>query len=86
MLTISLWQEKLIPKFVNQLMRKKKLTIVSPSPLTPSQRAAQWTQSTYYFQHGTGQNTRNFLYVEDVASAFETVLHMVSFSGRFCTC
>ena len=25
--------------------------------------------------HGTGRNTRNFLYVEDVARAFDTVLH-----------
>lgn len=28
--------------------------------------------------HGTGQNTRNFLYVEDVARAFEVIL----FKGR----
>ncbi|KAJ1462760.1 hypothetical protein M885DRAFT_505816 [Pelagophyceae sp. CCMP2097] len=25
--------------------------------------------------HGTGSNTRNFLYVEDVANAFDTILH-----------
>ena len=25
--------------------------------------------------HGDGKNTRNFLYVEDVARAFEVVLH-----------
>jgi dTDP-D-glucose 4,6-dehydratase len=25
--------------------------------------------------HGTGRNTRNFLYVEDVARAFDTILH-----------
>lgn len=43
--------EKLIPKFINQLMRGNKVTL-----------------------HGTGQNTRNFLYVEDVARAFEIVL------------
>ena len=44
--------EKLIPKFTNQLMRGKKLTL-----------------------HGDGTNTRNFLYVVDVANAFETILH-----------
>ncbi|CAM9890837.1 unnamed protein product [Scytosiphon promiscuus] len=46
------YPEKLIPKFINQLMRGKKLTI-----------------------HGTGDNTRNFLHVADVASAFEKILH-----------
>jgi UDP-glucose 4,6-dehydratase len=44
--------EKLIPKFTNQLMRGKKLTL-----------------------HGDGTNTRNFLYVKDVANAFDTILH-----------
>jgi len=44
--------EKLIPKFVNQLLRDMPLTI-----------------------HGDGSNTRNFLFVEDVARAFEKVLH-----------
>jgi UDP-glucose 4,6-dehydratase len=44
--------EKLIPKFTNQLMRGKKLTL-----------------------HGDGTNTRNFLYVIDVANAFDTILH-----------
>eukprot|EP00752_Nemacystus_decipiens_P001304 g1294.t1 len=46
------YPEKLIPKFINQLMRGKKLTI-----------------------HGTGENTRNFLHVADVARAFEIILH-----------
>eukprot|EP01041_Mallomonas_annulata_P008256 gene8256-16985_t len=45
------YPEKLIPKFVNQLFRGRKVTL-----------------------HGTGQNKRNFLYVEDVARAFEIVL------------
>ena len=45
------YPEKLIPKFINQLMRGNKVTM-----------------------HGTGQNTRNFLYVEDVARAFEVIL------------
>jgi UDP-glucose 4,6-dehydratase len=45
------YPEKLIPKFINQLMRGNKVTL-----------------------HGTGANTRNFLYVEDVARAFEIVL------------
>lgn len=45
------YPEKLIPKFINQLMRGRKVTL-----------------------HGTGQNKRNFLYVEDVARAFEIVL------------
>ena len=45
------YPEKLIPKFINQLRRGRKVTL-----------------------HGTGENTRNFLYVEDVARAFECVL------------
>jgi len=45
------YPEKLIPKFINQLMRGRQVTL-----------------------HGTGQNKRNFLYVEDVARAFEKVL------------
>jgi len=44
--------EKLIPKFTNQLMSGKKLTI-----------------------HGDGSNTRNFLFVTDVATAFDKILH-----------
>jgi len=44
--------EKLIPKFVNQLLRDMPLTL-----------------------HGDGSNTRNFLFVGDVASAFDTILH-----------
>lgn len=45
------YPEKLIPKFINQLMRGRQVTM-----------------------HGTGQNKRNFLYVEDVARAFEIIL------------
>jgi UDP-glucose 4,6-dehydratase len=45
------YPEKLIPKFIYQLMRGNKVTL-----------------------HGTGENTRNFLYVEDVARAFEVIL------------
>lgn len=45
------YPEKLIPKFINQLMRGRPVTL-----------------------HGTGSNTRNFLYVEDVARAFEIIL------------
>merc|ERR1719491_2233002 len=44
--------EKLIPKFINQLMRGRAVTI-----------------------HGDGSNTRNFLFVEDVARAFDVILH-----------
>jgi len=44
--------EKIIPKFINQLMRGLPLTL-----------------------HGTGSNTRNYLFVEDVARAFDTILH-----------
>jgi UDP-glucose 4,6-dehydratase len=44
--------EKLIPKFTNQLMTGRQLTL-----------------------HGDGTNTRNFLYVTDVANAFDTILH-----------
>jgi dTDP-glucose 4,6-dehydratase len=43
--------EKLIPKFINQLMRGRAVTL-----------------------HGDGQNKRNFLFVEDVARAFEVIL------------
>lgn len=43
--------EKLIPKFINQLMRGRQVTL-----------------------HGTGRNKRNFLFVEDVARAFEIIL------------
>jgi len=46
------YPEKIIPKFVNQLFRDRKLTM-----------------------HGDGTNTRNYLYVGDVAAAFDTVLH-----------
>lgn len=45
------YPEKLIPKFTNQLMRGRPVTL-----------------------HGTGSNTRNFLYVTDVARAFECIL------------
>ena len=45
------YPEKLIPKFINQLMRGRKVTL-----------------------HGTGENKRNFLFVEDVARAFEIIL------------
>eukprot|EP00586_Coscinodiscus_wailesii_P001600 CAMPEP_0172484512 /NCGR_PEP_ID=MMETSP1066-20121228/12004_1 /TAXON_ID=671091 /ORGANISM="Coscinodiscus wailesii, Strain CCMP2513" /LENGTH=371 /DNA_ID=CAMNT_0013249099 /DNA_START=87 /DNA_END=1202 /DNA_ORIENTATION=- len=44
--------EKLIPKFVNQLLRGQSVTL-----------------------HGDGSNTRNFLYVVDVAKAFDVILH-----------
>ena len=46
------YPEKLIPKFTNQLMRGRSVTV-----------------------HGDGGNTRNFLHVKDVASAFECILH-----------
>jgi len=45
------YPEKLIPKFINQLLRGRSVTL-----------------------HGTGANKRNFLYVEDVARAFEIIL------------
>eukprot|EP00286_Rhodomonas_abbreviata_P022556 CAMPEP_0181304936 /NCGR_PEP_ID=MMETSP1101-20121128/9441_1 /TAXON_ID=46948 /ORGANISM="Rhodomonas abbreviata, Strain Caron Lab Isolate" /LENGTH=371 /DNA_ID=CAMNT_0023410777 /DNA_START=32 /DNA_END=1147 /DNA_ORIENTATION=+ len=45
------YPEKMIPKFINQLMRGRNVTL-----------------------HGTGANTRNFLFVEDVARAFEIIL------------
>jgi len=44
--------EKLIPKFINLLLRDRPVTL-----------------------HGDGSNTRNFLFVEDVARAFDTILH-----------
>ena len=44
--------EKLIPKFTNQLLRNRPVTL-----------------------HGDGLNTRNFLFVEDVARAFDFILH-----------
>ncbi|GMI33111.1 hypothetical protein TeGR_g11409 [Tetraparma gracilis] len=46
------YPEKLVPKFTNQLLRGRPVTL-----------------------HGDGSNTRNFLYVEDVASAFDIILH-----------
>lgn len=46
------YPEKLIPKFINQLMRGQQCTL-----------------------HGDGSNTRNYLYVSDVAAAFDTILH-----------
>ena len=46
------YPEKIIPKFINQLMRGLPLTL-----------------------HGSGDNTRNYLFVEDVARAFECILH-----------
>ena len=49
------YPEKLIPKFINQLMRGRQVTL-----------------------HGSGSNKRNFLFVEDVARAFECIL----FKGR----
>lgn len=45
------YPEKLIPKFLLQLINNKKMTI-----------------------HGYGTNIRNYIYVEDVARAFETIL------------
>uniref|UniRef100_A0A7S0SZP8 NAD(P)-binding domain-containing protein n=1 Tax=Chromulina nebulosa TaxID=96789 RepID=A0A7S0SZP8_9STRA len=45
------YPEKMVPKFINQLMRGRKVTL-----------------------HGNGMNKRNFLYVEDVARAFEIIL------------
>lgn len=45
------YPEKIIPKFINQLTRGRKVTL-----------------------HGTGANKRNFLFVEDVARAFEIIL------------
>jgi UDP-glucose 4,6-dehydratase len=45
------YPEKLIPKFILQLLRDKKMTI-----------------------HGDGTNIRNFIYVTDVAKAFEKIL------------
>ncbi|TFJ87590.1 hypothetical protein NSK_000941 [Nannochloropsis salina CCMP1776] len=46
------YPEKLIPKFINLLLRGRQLTL-----------------------HGNGLNTRNFLYVTDVARAYDVVLH-----------
>jgi len=46
------YPEKVIPKFINQLIRDMPVTL-----------------------HGTGMNTRNFLFVEDVAAAFDLILH-----------
>ena len=46
------YPEKIIPKFVNQLLRGRPLTL-----------------------HGDGSNTRNYLYVEDCAAAFDVILH-----------
>lgn len=45
------YPEKIIPKFITQLLKDKKMTI-----------------------QGDGSNIRNFIYVEDVARAFENIL------------
>jgi len=45
------YPEKLIPKFINQILRGQQCTL-----------------------HGDGSNTRNYLYVTDVAAAFDTIL------------
>jgi UDP-glucose 4,6-dehydratase len=45
------YPEKIIPKFISQLTKGRKVTL-----------------------HGTGSNKRNFLFVEDVARAFEIIL------------
>jgi UDP-glucose 4,6-dehydratase len=47
------YPEKMIPKFVNQLMRRKPVTL-----------------------HGSGENMRNFLFVTDVARAFDFITHL----------
>lgn len=44
--------EKVVPKFVAQLMSGRQITV-----------------------HGSGGNTRNFLHVQDTASAFDVILH-----------
>lgn len=49
------YPEKLIPKFIEQLLKGQKMTV-----------------------HGEGKTIRNFIHVEDVARAFETIL----FHGR----
>jgi len=54
------YPEKLIPKFINQLMRGRCVTL-----------------------HGTGSNTRNFLFVEDVARAFEIILFKAQVGGIY---
>ena len=46
------YPEKIVPKFINLLMRGQALPI-----------------------HGDGNNARNYLFVEDCARAFDTVLH-----------
>merc|ERR1711865_693475 len=46
------YPEKMIPKFINQIMRDWPITL-----------------------HGGGETFRNMLFVEDVARAFDTVLH-----------
>lgn len=46
------YPEKVIPKFINLLMRGKSVSI-----------------------HGKGASIRSFLFVEDVARAFDTILH-----------
>ena len=52
--------EKMIPKFINQIMRGMKITM-----------------------HGNGSNTRNFLYVKDVASAFDSIVHKGETGGIY---
>eukprot|EP00592_Proboscia_alata_P025690 CAMPEP_0194442692 /NCGR_PEP_ID=MMETSP0176-20130528/126280_1 /TAXON_ID=216777 /ORGANISM="Proboscia alata, Strain PI-D3" /LENGTH=410 /DNA_ID=CAMNT_0039268833 /DNA_START=77 /DNA_END=1309 /DNA_ORIENTATION=- len=75
--------EKLIPKFVNQLIREKPVTLHGDGTNGPHQFPEklipkfvnQLIREKPVTLHGDGTNTRNFLYVEDVARAFDVILH-----------
>jgi nucleoside-diphosphate-sugar epimerase len=105
------YPEKIIPKFINQLLRDKPLYVlgtrapVPPSPAVlralPGLRWVRGGRRPAGFSvcalpsrccgcgtscvrgvcvfgstlHGTGSNTRNYLYVVDVARAFDVILH-----------
>jgi UDP-glucose 4,6-dehydratase len=88
------YPEKIVPKFINQLMRDRPLCVGAPScrccalavrRACVSLCLAMWQRLIVLRNvlpslprrtlHGTGANTRNYLYVEDVARAFDVILH-----------
>jgi dTDP-D-glucose 4,6-dehydratase len=88
------YPEKLVPKFINQLMRGNKVVQYNPkrdiiihpymrfAPCCRLRTNALLKQVTL---HGTGENKRNFLYVEDVARAFELILFKVTTNHLFAS-
>lgn len=66
------YPEKLIPKFINQIIRGRQWCARRARCVSVREGGRRRRRSTL---HGTGTNTRNFLFVEDVAEAFDCILH-----------